>query len=306
MAILETIADSAKKELDIKMSTVTETAFKSLISLLSLKVTSYHGCINTPTGISFDKFVWNDRREDDISAIIEARNLLETQLSKFGVLFGVESFKLSDIHSKCNILKVNDSRFTLSGSTDFVIIPYHTDVDFSTEMELCVLFELKTDKTISDNKIIQYFPQAMTELVAARYLSRQPGVLVVLTDLCSNAALFELHYSEETSFSVKIYRDMSLEQMAVKVRQFLDENNEPNALFEPSEDIANAPVRDHGVIAFKKRKICHESSLALEQLQDVIMGPNEWTYKEKAQIFANLFDSVEEPMPISVRYAMYS
>jgi len=296
--------EGENKKIDMGISNVSDAKIIKLIETLDFSLTYINEPVNVPNDTVFDKFVWNGRREDDPTAMSEARDHLERQLTKFECHFDERFYKLCDVHSSHGLLNAHDSRFTLTGSTDLVIIPYWT-VETAARMELCVAFELKTDVAMRNKGIKAFYNQATAELIAARHSSHQPGVLVVLSDLCNNTSIFEFRY-RNGKFSIAICERITLEQMAVKVSQFMRDNNVPDAEFRPADDISRAPERDHGVIEFKRQKVMHQSSLALEQFQDMAMDPNEWTSKERVQILGNLFYSMEQPMHKDVYNMMYT
>ena len=66
-------------------------------------------------------------------------------------------------------------------------------------MTCSVLFELKTDEDVLQyqDRLRHFENEALLELLCARCLSRQPGILVVLTDLVSGAILYTIEYSVE-------------------------------------------------------------------------------------------------------------
>jgi hypothetical protein len=295
--------ETEKKGFNIKMSSVTNEKLVNLLQILQFPVGNA-SLEELRIDIEFEPFSWKSRQEDDAVAMCEARDHLEKQLSKFGCKFGDGNFKLHDVHSKRTILNVNDTRFTLSGSTDFIITPYQTNITLGAALELCVVFELKTDLVLGKDGIKAFFNQATVELIAARYLSNQPSVLVVLSDLCTSTALFQIRYNAG-EFAIKVYQEVSLSQMAAEVSKFLVNCCVPDEYFIPSQNVSDAPARDHGVIEFKRQKVQLGSSLALEQFQDMLMDSGQWSCGEKAQILANLFSSMDQPMPASVQCMMY-
>jgi hypothetical protein len=210
---------------------------------------------------------------------------------------------LLDVHNERTMLNINDSRFTLHGGTDIMIVPFKTS-KIAAEFELCVLFELKTDVTINTKANHTY--QAIAELIAARYNSNQPNVLVVLTDVNSTASAFELAHLGGANFSVISYNNLTLEQMASKVSSFLQSSVVADAHYRPPADEASASEFEKGVVNFKRAKVQQLSNLAYEHLQDMMMDPTDWTPTEKAHLFANFFASIERPMPKTVQYMMYS
>ena len=64
-------------------------------------------------------------------------------------------------------------------------------------------------------------PQAELELLAARCVSDQPGVLVVLTDLVSAAIFYYIEYSPDQQIFEVVERPATLDEMGAVVAEFL-------------------------------------------------------------------------------------
>jgi hypothetical protein len=289
----------------IALSSISDMKLQRLINIFELTVVDGVVGISTVT-TPFLPFDWKGRREDDTSAMDEACKHLQTQLAIFGVPFGNTGYKLCDVHSSRSILNVQHSKFSLTGGTDFIIVPYATNVKFGAPKELCVIFELKTDAAMEKEGIESFHNQAIAEAIASRYTSHQPGIITVLTDLKSKTSMFEYCYVGDSKFSIVAYEKVPLEDMASKVSLFLKEVSIADAQYIPPNEAYEASEREQGVVMFKKLKVEHISTLALEHLQDMMMDPSSWTMKERAQLVGNFFASIEQPMPISVQYAMYS
>ena len=86
----------------------------------------------------------------------------------------------------------------ISGASDVAIVPYKT-AKGGINREVSVLFEIKTDENVSqyEDGLIHFESQALVEHLAARCLSYQPGVLVMLTDLVSGAVLYKFEFSPD-------------------------------------------------------------------------------------------------------------
>eukprot|EP00595_Chromulina_sp_UTEXLB2642_P001504 CAMPEP_0196767856 /NCGR_PEP_ID=MMETSP1095-20130614/42045_1 /TAXON_ID=96789 ORGANISM="Chromulina nebulosa, Strain UTEXLB2642" /NCGR_SAMPLE_ID=MMETSP1095 /ASSEMBLY_ACC=CAM_ASM_000446 /LENGTH=208 /DNA_ID=CAMNT_0042136607 /DNA_START=528 /DNA_END=1151 /DNA_ORIENTATION=+ len=206
----------------------------------------------------------------------EAVTHLEIELVKFGVPLRDGVFKLCDVHKSKSILNYDHPRFQLSGGTDFVIIPSQTPSDIGTAYEICVAFEIKTDEVIDKEGIDKYYNQAIGELIASRCLSSQPVVLVVLTDISRKATIFQYSFDNNRSSSfIEIFKNVSLEQMASKVRQHLEDFCVPDALYEPPEEVEEASAVEIGVVQFKKKQKLNQVS-SLDQLEDMMMNRDEW------------------------------
>lgn len=291
---------SEEKEMTITLSNMTKNTFENFLRVFEL--TMEEGDEIDAQATQFTPFNWNGRDEDDVEAMTEVTNHLSTQLSNFGVQFGRGGYKLIDVHTDHTILNIQDSRFKLRGGTDLVIVPFKT-AKRGAASELCVLFELKTDVAI-DTTTHSY--QAVAELIAARYNSYQPNVLVVLTDANSTASIYELVHNGDADFKIVVSDDLTLAQMATKVCRFLSTSTVARSDYKPSADLTTATEFERGVLAFRSNKIQRLSNLSFEHLQDMMMDPTDWSQSEKAHLFANFFASVEQPMPLSVQYMMYS
>jgi hypothetical protein len=293
-----------EKEMTMTMSSISGETFDNIMRMLEL--TTEDGEHIIPPVIEFIPFNWNGRDEDNAQAMTDAFNHLTAQLTNFAtpveVQFGRGGYKVVDVHRSRSILKVHDARFRLSGGTDFVIVPYKTAA-IGAASQICVLFELKTDVALNTTS---HCFQAMAELIAARYNSNQPNVLAVLTDLHSRASVYELVYNGNAQYTIVVWNDLTLAQMATKVVNFLKTSTIANNRYVPPDDMTAAQDYERGVVDFRRNKIQRVTSLALEQLQDMMMDPTSWTYSEKRQLFANVFASIEEPMSENVRCAMYS
>lgn len=290
------------REKSIAFLSITETSFNFLVNTLQLNISIAEPIPVQSTSPVFESFDWKDRDENNQEAMTEARNHLEFQLQTFGISFG-RNYSLRDLHNDHACLSVHDTRFTLRGSTDFAIVPTNAN-SLNQAIQFCVIFEIKAKKL---EKRFRY--QTAAELIAARYLSRQPRVLAILTDLASYAMAYELHYDAEmSSFGIIEYEHISLSQMAIKVNEHLTNYNIPNASFTLKVNEEDATERDLGAIAFKKRKVQLQTSLELEALQDMMMDPDSWSSDEKMQLFRNFLNSTEAPASISVdtHHMMYS
>eukprot|EP01035_Chromulina_nebulosa_P018296 gene18296-23979_t len=216
---------------------------------------------------SFIPFAWNGRDEDNDQAMTEAMTHLNNELVKFRAPLREGFFKFVDVHTKKNFLDYDHPRFQLSGGTDFVVVPYLTPASIGTVDELCIVFEIKTDEVMNKG-IEKHYNEAIAELIASRCLSSQPVILLILTDLAHKTTMFQYSFDDEkSSFYIDQFENVSLEQMAVKVRHHLEVFCVPNALYESPDDVEKANDIEKGVVHFKKRqRVNTVKSLALEQL----------------------------------------
>jgi hypothetical protein len=211
-------------------------------------------------GILFDAFSWGGRSEED--RMPGVRTHIETQLRKFAVSMGRGGYKIVDVHTRRHLLDVRDKKVgVLSGGTDIAVVPFNA-ANFGIIKASCVLWEIKADVNVRPcaDSLKRFESEAFVELIAARCLSNQPGVLVVLTDLVSRAVVLEVEYSAQyQSFSVVVY-DVTLDQVGVMVAQFLVHTAVPDASFRLLESHRNP--RDIPAITFKKTKLSHDVPVA--------------------------------------------
>eukprot|EP01039_Chlorochromonas_danica_P008343 gene8343-9196_t len=238
--------------------------------------------LNAEGGASFERFCWGGRSEDE--GLPDARTHIENQLEKFGVHIGRGGYKVLDVHKNKQLLDTADA---------------------SISRGVSVLWELKTevDKSEQPDALMQFEPQGCLELLAARCLSDQPGVLVVITDLVSGAVLLEVAYNQQFAAFDVLEHKLTLDEMGYMVAKFLSETAVPDASFRPIDE---QNPRDFPVITFKKTKLSHDIGLALEHFNDMA-ADTEPNSRERAYLVEQLFRSMEVPrMPTIVHYSMYS
>lgn len=259
--------------------------------------------------LDFKPFDWGDKKETDASS--DASNHLAAELVKFGVNFGRSGYTLYDTHSSRSILSFQDSKIgKISGGTDAVIAPFKCTREFCSQ-QLCVAFEFKTP----DADYTTHIPQAMMELIAARCLSEQPEVLVVLTDLSYGAICYRFTFNEDdvetassscssaglsTTAFVAIKYTTTLSQMGELVADFLSTRAVPNPLFRAIEPEGS----NRGVIEFKKQKLSHDEMLAWEHFQEFKDSTQPWSW-ERAKLTRDLFSELHCPMPGLTHPSMY-
>eukprot|EP00981_Chlorochromonas_danica_P004324 scaffold867_cov176-Ochromonas_danica.AAC.11 len=246
--------------------------------------------LNAEGGASFERFCWGGRSEDE--GLPDARTHIENQLEKFGVHIGRGGYKVLDVHKNKQLLDRGH------------VVPFKT-ADASISRGVSVLWELKTevDKSEQPDALMQFEPQGCLELLAARCLSDQPGVLVVITDLVSGAVLLEVAYNQQFAAFDVLEHKLTLDEMGYMVAKFLSETAVPDASFRPIDE---QNPRDFPVITFKKTKLSHDIGLALEHFNDMA-ADTEPNSRERAYLVEQLFRSMEVPrMPTIVHYSMYS
>lgn len=239
------------------------------------------------SGYTFDPFVWTADENPGISAAYEH---LYDQLRKFGVPFDFDNFKLVDVHTDENVLTVRDEKLgNIRGGTDLAILPYRVS-DLMLASGFCILFELKTTKLFTEMTARkQMVGQALLELICGRILSKQPSILVILTDLCTATFAFTIAQREVSEdFYIQEYH-LSLEQMAEFIVEFLQ------APTNARKRVATLSLNDGKVETasgrlFKKRYTAPLSSLAWEHYLEEAETSEPWT-KDRSTAIANLLMS---------------
>lgn len=209
------------------------------------------GTISIPTG-GYD---WQGRNEDDPVAFAGAFEFLKSMLISGGVQFGHDYYQIIDVHSIKSMLSFEDEKLgKLNGGTDVIITPFALSRG-SYVKELCVLFELKTtDRVVKERGFLPSEPQALLELLAARCMSHQPKILVILTDLFAGAVAFTLNYdSDRKVFTIFRYGSLQVSQIAAFVSNFITNFCIPIFNFIPSANL-NDP-RQLQPLEFKKRRL---------------------------------------------------
>ena len=241
--------------------------------------------------LKFVPFQWLDQEEKETP---RARDHLEAQLKRFGVQFGRGQYQLYDVHTKKNILSVDDRKTgKLNGGTDLILGPYGLYI-CGTVQQSCVVVELKTEDAVIKSKGFgSFFGQATLELIAANYYSNQMAV-VVLTDLCSGAWIYALKRNENETISVIIYENLTVSQAAKFIVDHLTEYCVPNKNY--NLQTGRRPV-DVDVKAMKQARVSPlEDSVEWEQFQDMLQDCPPCT-RERAEVINQLYRSLDFPQP---------
>ena len=287
----------------VALSTATQSNLRDLFHNVGFRRVSYVGPpVEVESGHHFDPFQWDGRSED--AGTLDARNHIEAQLVKFGIRIGLDGFKVEDAHKHKTLLNVTEEKIvSISGGSDIVLLPFRTAVRGARE-SLSVLFELKTHDNVlnSSDGLVSFEPQAQLELLAARCVSDQPGVLVVLTDLVSAAILYYLEYSPDQQTFEVVERPATLHEMGALVAEFLASTAVPRSDYRPLED-RNDP-REAPCLQFKKTRLSHDAGLAWEHFQDMA-DDTEPNSKERAELARQLFRSMDVPMPSILHDSIY-
>jgi hypothetical protein len=296
--------DKAKKDLTVAISKATTSKVVTLFKQVGFHQKVYDGPV-IAVPVTFAPFDWGQRDED--TALPDARTHIEIELRKFGVPIGHKNgYAVEDVHKIKDLLTMSDEKVgAISGGSDVAVVPFQT-AKSGLNACICVLFEIKTFKNVSNScgGLKRFEAQAHVELLASRCLSDQPGVMVVLSDLVSGAILYSIEYDEEYKGFNVVEHTSTLDEMGAVVAKFLAETTVPNVSFRPVEEHQNP--RDIPVIAFKKTKLSHDVGLALEHFNDMV-DDTEPNSRERACLVEQLLRSMEVPrMPSIVHYSMYS
>jgi len=252
-----------RREIEAEITTVVlSSASQSKVDAISQKLglNAVVGDIPSPNHY-FEPFNWNGESEPEGTP--RACQHLETQLTKFGCIFGRNGYKVVDIHTRNSLLNFEDRRVgKLTGGSDVAVVPFKT-ASSGVKFQLCVLFELKTDGAVLRDGLEVSFAQAKLELIAAWCLSHQ-RCMVVLSDISSRALVYELSYTAATNGFQLIEYDCNLSEMAHLVTEFLSSATLADATYVPIE---GNPISEPK-LAFKRCKLSPIDSLAL---QDFLM-----------------------------------
>jgi hypothetical protein len=244
-------------------------------------------------------FDWHNYAEND--KIPDALNHFQTELTKFGCVFGRGGYKILDVHSNKSFLNYYDKKFgKISGTSDLAIVPYKT-AKSGAMFQTVALIELKSEINVQQaGGLFSFSNQAKLELISAWCLSHQ-RVLVVLTDLVSGAMVFELNYEPTNESFGLIEYSVSLSQMAFLVTTYLTTKVKPDANYLPIDDDEFSKPK----LVFKRNKLSYEDDIAWENFKDFgsMLQPGSL---ERCQLVAQLMSSFESHHPISNYSHMYA
>jgi hypothetical protein len=293
------------KERSIAISKVSNAAVVELLKRSDVTIVEGTAPTELPTGIDFSVYNWPDAaREDAVTnGVYEPFVHLSAQLSRLVPHFA-EFFKCVDTHASRDILNFEDRNIgVIHGGTDAVIIPKGL-ASMSWTSQLCVLFELKTTNRLRENV---FNGNAVVECLSASFLSKQPSVLVVLTDLHSHASLWRSSYDTSTNALIFTeYLEVSLNQMIALVSESLTNPNNTvsNPTFNPTQFPDGTGARSIAM----KRKLAAAADIsdALAQFEVEAEGTLDWS-RNRAVATNNLFKNCGiEPMSKLVHFSMYA
>ncbi len=294
------------KEKSVAISSVPTAVVVQLLARSNVTIVAGTALTVLPTDIGFKVYNWPvAAREDTINenGVYEPFMHLEAELLRLVPHFD-EHFSCVDTHKSRSILNFKDPSIgAIRGGTDVVIIPKGL-ASLSYSSQLCVLFELKTADRLRDN---DFNGSAVVECLSASFLSKQPSILVVLTDLHSRASLWRSSYNTRTNALIFTeYLNVSLDQMIALVNESLmnPDNTVPDPTFNPTQFPDGTGARSIAM----KRKLAGAADIsdALAQFEVEAEGSLDWS-RDRAVATNNLFKNCGiEPMSKLVQFSMYA
>ncbi len=282
--------EQEKERKTLVVSHASFTAVQSYLEELDILVLEQDSStVESTEGVSFEPFTWIGGEE---ACIPSAMLHFEQELKKFGVRFGTDNFKFYDVHSKHQLLNINDEKSgKLSGGIDLILGPHGLSMQ-SVIKQSCVAVELKTSETLKSNGIESFLSQATLELIASCYHSHQMS-LVVLTDLASSVVVLTLSRSNN-GIEILQYGDLTLNQMATFVRQHLSKHCTPDRTYRLNYLLSDVPLTkpaEQTMQAFKRRRVSSvQLSPGYEQFSSML-EETELGSRERAEVIQNFFHS---------------
>ena len=286
---------SVGEKIDIlSMSNITNSGMQSILKTSKFAVVNLEG-LGSPHCESTEVFDWGDRNESQGTP--DAVIFLREKLAAAGVNFGTNGYKLVDVHASRNLLNVTISNeLSLSGSSDVLIVPRNAD-EIMYPSVAPVLFELKTTKAISAD-MTKHRNQLLAETVAARFLSEQPALLCVLTDLNTGAVFAMTSWnSEYKRLVIKRSGLLPIGTIFTFVRDFLESHGESNTCFTAPLDEGHHDPKYEQIIQFKRGyKRAHAEAFVMEQFEELMEGTSPYS-QDRALAVRHLFQAFGEEVP---------
>ena len=244
-----------------------------------------------------DQFNWVGR-ENSAENMNAAKQFIEDGLKREGVILDEGGFKVHDVSSISNLLKVQSKSINMNASTDMVVTPYKT-ADTFLPPQACILFELKTEAIGFKSKE----PQAIVELLAARLKSEQPNVAVVLTDLCTGAKAYTCEYaSVSEAFYIQRY-SLALGQIFPFCAQLLREHCKPDAKYRAR--LESPEANEQCVLQVRKKlRESFTKTLAWEHFMELKDTAPEWSAERSRLVWDVLRAGGVEEMPSILQFSM--
>lgn len=292
--------EAEQKSIGLTFSSCSDGALKAFLARLNVGVE-----VGDPAGlfdaaITFNPFQWQATEDSDTP---RAREHLEEELKRFGIKFGKGGYQLYDVHTKKQLLNLDDRKTgKLSGGTDLILCP-HGIHSLGLVQQICVVVELKTEATALAEGLGAYTSQATLELIAANYYSNQMTV-VVLTDLKTGASIFTLKRVDDGDDNVNIvvFENLTVSQAAQYVAHHLAQDCVPSKshrLGASAGTSSSTQLKEADVVlnAYKKARVSPlEDALVWEHFQDMIHDSAPGT-RDRAEVINELYRACDFHQP---------
>ena len=279
--------DAEKKARTIAISQCSKAEATKLVKCLDVII-----CDASPEEVA-------ELAEDDLSAYpwrspidekAQSADIVEHLRAHAGTFLNTLGYKLVDTHTSRTCLDFESSTIgKITGGTDAMIVPKRVNAA-SYGHQACVLFEWKTPTDLEAH-FEESVAQAKVELIAARCLSHQPLVSIVLTDMTSRAFIHQFAFNEsENKFYIKTM-SIKVKQICPYVFNFLQAFAKPSALFTPSADSERAVER--ALVALKRQKIDGDIPIALEHLLEEMEDDSPENFHHRRALALSYFQSLD-------------
>lgn len=288
--------DASKKVNQIIASSATQGRVTDLLSKMQFVVEDVDAIDLTPTSLPRFNWIGHEDTEQNMAA---AKLFIENGLTHQGVQLSRGGFRVHDVHTKKNILATETQVAKINAGTDFIVVPFSTSV-ISLPTQACVLFELKTDV----RGIYGDEPQSIVEFLAARLLSNQPNVSLILTDLVNEAIAYTSSFSRDTNVFV-LHRCVlsSIDLVFPFASQILTRDCKPSARYRALDESSD-PHEQCVIEVRKKLKTDFSTSLAWEHFMDFKDTAPEWSAERGQMVWDVLRSCGVEEKPAFVEYSM--
>ena len=232
----------------------------------------------------------------------QSADIVEHLRAHIGTFLDTQGYKLVDTHSDRSRLNFESSTIgKISGGIDAMIVPKRAD-SFGYGRQACVLFEWKTPTSL-EAKFERSKAQAIVELIAARCLSHQLLVSVVLTDMSSKAFIYQFAFDESKNKFFINTMCIKVQQICPYIYSFLQAFADPSGLFTPSADSDRAIERE--LVTLKRQKIRGDIPIALEHLLEEMEDDSPENFHHRRALAISYFQSLDpEHIPAILTYPM--
>lgn len=255
-----------------------------------------------PSGREYANFDWMG--EFEVRRTKVARDYLESLLKECIIDFESD-FQLIDKSASRSLLNFVDGNIgTIKGGVNLVITPKGTG-DWSLAAELCVAVELKTLAQTSKNGGYGHFEApALVEFVAANYLSNQPSILVILTDLNTGGVAFLSYFDRDRDqIVVKQYALTTVDQVVSLISHHLTTAVVKDTAYVPKLNSIDFEAQRR--LAMKRKFDDTDMIDALARFEDLAEGTADWS-RGRAEATWNLLQTMGvDRMPVTVHHSMF-